>query len=592
MTPDPSPAVPAIVPPTYPGGLNDKPLPPPPPRRSSLSSRSFVLSTASPGSSTAASSSSSSPSTSAPPSPAAPLPANVDVPAVAAVSVTPLPAEADMVHPVETESKIENGLAKATELYDKATAIAEQVDTISSNLGGAKLVAEFLESVVSSLPMGGVVCKCFSIMYEAQQTASANADLASTLFDRVTFVLNTLRTLYTIGKWQVSTAPQVLTTISTVIQDAAKFFQAYRAKSWFQKRFYGSDIRNTFTSLDTRLSAALSDLQLVLQIETVARLDPPAPSQLASREDVVADRFIATHGGAKAVQANPELVKQLAAAVGTEFSPKLMADISLEFDQLEAQLTAGFQKTLDAIADVSRQVAQVQGGVDELKRRNRTYMDIKCAELRDLWAGAGWGLRVDKDLFAETLVAQVRASIKAGELEEQFEGWDDYTMDTAVDYWITSMSYLDFDGTSEVSVEELNSGFPFDLPLKDYFMLCTFYMDSYSREAIESPVSTIRSAIHLILTMPPATPFPRFCTNSSRTCGRWPTIASCTWTRTCASSTRISMRRASSMPTSALSANVKRIGRAKRKSFKSPRTISPIISRQVRPIGLIGGWAM
>ncbi|KAI9176184.1 hypothetical protein H9P43_006549 [Blastocladiella emersonii ATCC 22665] len=391
-------------------------------------------------------------------------------------------------------SRTDSVMRTAADVADTVMEAQEAVLAISEYLGMAEVVAEFLGDIAKTVPFGGTIAKCFSLMYQAERNAEENDDKASTLFKRVTFVLDTVRNLYQIGKWNVDSAQSVLGTIELSVQECAKYFHKYRAKSAFQRRFYSTKIRERFAALDAGLSAALAQLQLVLQVETVLRLEPTPTFTKPSREDTKAEEFIQSHGGADAFANNPDLVEQLAKAIGVEYSVSLVSEVSQRFDALEASLDAGFQASLDALAEQAEVLDEVKDEVAGLARRGAAYEDIFNDAIRKVWQRCGWGATVPLVNLIEVFMAETKARF-----DEWYEEWEIDVGEYLMDGFRKHLKRLDADNSGLVTVREINDFFVFDFGFVSYAFIGVFYMRKLEKDLLQDVAETCREVRDRIL---------------------------------------------------------------------------------------------
>ncbi|KAI9183884.1 hypothetical protein H9P43_002936 [Blastocladiella emersonii ATCC 22665] len=389
-------------------------------------------------------------------------------------------AAEDLASPTERRaSRTDSALHAAAGVVSKAIDVQETVLAISEYLGMAEVVAEFLGDIAKTVPFGGTIAKCFSLMYQAERNAEENDDKASTLFKRITFVLDTVRNLYYMEKWNVDSAQSVLGTIELSIQECSKYFHKYRAKSTFQRRFYSTKIRERFAALDAGLSAALAQLQLVLQVETVLRLDPTPTFTKPSAEDTKAEEFIQSHGGADAFANNPDLVEQLAKAISVEYSVSLVSEVSQRFDALEASLDAGFQAALDALAEQAEVLEEVKDEVAGLARRGAAYEDIFNGAIRNVWQRCGWGATVPLVNLIEVFMAETQSKYN-----DWYEEWEIDVEDYLMDGFRKHLKRLDADNSGLVTVREINDFFVFDFGFVSYAFIGVFYMRKLEQDLL------------------------------------------------------------------------------------------------------------
>ncbi|KAI9176050.1 hypothetical protein H9P43_006415 [Blastocladiella emersonii ATCC 22665] len=381
-------------------------------------------------------------------------------------------AAEDLVAPAARRaSHTESMLRAAGGIATKAVDLQEKAMAMSEYLGMAEVVSGFLGDLAQTVPFGATIAKCFSIMYQAELVAQDNEDKATTLFKRVTFVLDTVRNLYQIGKWNVDSAQSVLGTIELSVVECAKYFHKFRAKSAFQRRFYSTKIRERFAGLDAGLSAALAQLQLVLQVETVLRLEPTPTFTKPSPEDAKAEKFIESHGGADAFRDNPDLVEQLAKAIGVEYSATLVGEVGQRFDAVEASLEAGFLAAMQALEVQGQVLDNIHHNVSGLAQRGAAYEDLYNEVIRGIWQRCGWGATVPLVNFIEVIVAETKDGYGVWAEEHGFD----------IEYYVLEgfrkhLKRLDADQSGLVTVREVNDFFFFDFSLIQWALVGTFYM--------------------------------------------------------------------------------------------------------------------
>lgn len=212
---------------------------------------------------------------------------------------------------------------------------------------------EQLSDIGAAMPFVAPAFVIVKFIIDVEKAARDADAKCNDLLERITFMLSQLNVLRTV---QVNEATQrVIERMNDILKTAGSLIQAYRKQSVVSRRLHTGN-KEKFASCVDSIATCCTDLMISLQIHQTTQLEVLTRAVPVDPGDESAEKFLAEHGGADGVRADPKLVKQFASEMHLKIDEDAIEQLNTNFTQLmqasQAQLEGALTQTVsDAVVE-------------------------------------------------------------------------------------------------------------------------------------------------------------------------------------------------------------------------------------------------
>jgi hypothetical protein len=209
------------------------------------------------------------------------------------------------------------------------------------------------------------------------ETRAREADAkCNDLLERITFMLGHLPVLKRIEV--LDATRRVIENMNNVLKKSAALIEAYRKQGAIARRLH-MGYRDKFADCAESINKTASDLMMSLQIHQSSQLDILTRKIPVDPEDEAAEKFIAAHGGADAVKAEPQLVSQFAREQHLTMDEESMEQLNSNITNIMQQNQAQLERTLvenvsTAVMDSFKELAAQMKEAD----KEQVFQCVQC----------------------------------------------------------------------------------------------------------------------------------------------------------------------------------------------------------------------